>query len=296
MLSGRDLRAGVALLWVGCTGSSAPPPPGLPPAPGFVYVPSGAFVLGSAGYYPEEGPPERALVSGFFLQAHEVTNAEFLAFVQETGYLTYAERSGGSALFVGTPTPDAPMSWWRLDPGATWRTPEGAGSTLEGRAEHPVVHVTRDDARAYAAWAGGRLPYEVEWEYAATLGLFEADRPDSGAFGPDGRPRANVWTGDFPSRNDAADGFRTTAPVGSFPPDRIGAYDLIGNVWEWTDSPFVTDPAKATIKGGSYLCAPDHCRRYRPSARQAMEPDFSSAHLGFRVVAPLSIYRVKNER
>jgi formylglycine-generating enzyme required for sulfatase activity len=201
-----------------------------------------------------------------------------------TRYVTEAETKGGSAMFVKTTTPESAMSWWRLDPHATWRTPDGEGSTVEGKGNHPVVHVTRSDARAYAAWAGGRLPQEVEWEYAATLGLAEADRPESGAMAGDGAYLANVWTGVFPADNTAADGFAGTAPVGSFSADRLGAHDLMGNVWEWTDTPYPGEPEKFTIKGGSFLCAPDHCRRYRPSARQAMEPDFSSSHIGFRIV------------
>jgi len=250
----------------------------------FVEVPAGSFVMGASPMYPEEGPAMRVHVSGFLLQAHEVTNAEFASFVEATGYVTEAERGGGSVRFVETATPDVAMSWWHLDPATTWRTPEGAGSDLQGRERHPVVHVTLDDARQYAAWAGGRLPQEVEWEYAATLGLAHPEHSESGAFGPDGSPRANVWTGTFPTENTAADRYVGAAPVGSFPPDELGAHDLIGNVWEWTETSFVADPALQTIKGGSHLCALNHCRRFRPSARQGLEPDLSTSHTGFRIV------------
>lgn len=254
----------------------------------YVEVPAGSFVTGASPMYPEEGPAVRVHVSGFLLKAHEVTNDEFASFVKATGYVTEAERGGGSAQFVDTATPDVAMSWWRLDATTTWRTPEGAGSDLRGREHHPVVHMTLEDARRYAEWAGGRLPHEVEWEYAATLGLANPENPESGAFESDGAPRANVWTGTFPSENNAADGYVGAAPVGSFPADEMGAYDLIGNVWEWTETPFVANPALQTIKGGSHLCTVDHCRRFRPSARQGLEPDFSTSHTGFRIIRDLA--------
>jgi len=250
----------------------------------FVEVPGGGFVMGASPVYPEEGAPAKVFVSGFLLKRHEVTNAEFAGFVEATGYVTEAERHGGSALFVETQHPETYMSWWKLDPDTTWRTPAGKGSSLEGRELHPVVHVTLEDARRYAAWAGGRLPQEAEWEYAATLGLADATIPDSGAFGPSGAPGANVWTGTFPTENTAKDGFVGTAPVGCFSPDALGAHDMIGNVWEWTETPYIDDPSLHTIKGGSYLCAVNHCQRYRPSARQGFEPDFSTSHIGFRIV------------
>lgn len=250
----------------------------------FVDIPGGGFVSGADAVFPEEGPPERVLISPFRLQIHEVTNGQFAEFVLETGYVTEAERLGGSAQFVQSDTPDVFMSWWRLDAEATWRTPEGAGSDLEGLDLHPVVHVTRNDARAYAQWAGGRLPTELEWEYAASLGLFDPDDPESGVRGPDGEPRANIWTGVFPLFNSGLDGFSGTAPVGCFPPGLTGAYDLIGNVWEWTDSQFTPSDPRATIKGGSYLCSDNYCRRYRVPAREAFETDFSTAHIGFRIV------------
>jgi sulfatase modifying factor 1 len=167
---------------------------------------------------------------------------------------------------------------------ATWRTPDGAGSDLAGRDLHPVVHVTLNDARAYAAWAGGRIPTEVEWEYAASRGLFDPMDPESGIRAPDGTARANIWTGIFPVINSRRDGFAGTAPVGCYEPGLTGAYDMIGNVWEWTDSPFAPSVPRFTIKGGSYLCGENYCQRYRVAARESFEVDFSTAHIGFRIV------------
>jgi formylglycine-generating enzyme required for sulfatase activity len=250
----------------------------------FVEIPGGGFVMGVDPLYPEEGPPRKVFVSPFRLQAHEVTNSQFAAFVADTGYVTEAERNGGSAQFIESDTPEVFLSWWALDADATWRTPDGAGSDLADRDLHPVVHVTLNDARAYAAWAGGRIPTEVEWEYAASRGLFDPMDPESGVRAPDGTARANIWTGLFPVLNSRRDGFAGTAPVGCFEPGLTGAYDMIGNVWEWTDSPFAPAVPRFTIKGGSYLCSGDYCRRYRVGARQSLERDFSTAHIGFRIV------------
>ncbi len=250
----------------------------------FVDIPGGGFILGDHPHYPEEGPPQRVFVSPFRLQMHEVTNSQFAAFVSATGYVTEAERNGGSALFQETTTPGDLMSWWRLDAQASWKTPGGAGTTLDGLALHPVVHVSLNDARAYAAWAGGRLPTEVEWEYAASLGLFDPDDPRSGMRAPNGDARANVWTGFFPLADDGEDGFAGLAPVGCFQPGLTGAYDMIGNVWEWTETPFAPGTPRFTIKGGSYLCSDNYCQRYRVAARDSLELDFSSSHVGFRIV------------
>ncbi|MBD0427620.1 formylglycine-generating enzyme family protein [Aquisalinus flavus] len=250
----------------------------------FADVPGGGFIMGADPVYAEEGPPTKVFVSPFRLQVHEVTNRQFSTFVAETGYITEAERNGGSALFVKSRTPENFMSWWRLDPLATWKTPGGEGSDLTGRDNHPVVHLSLNDARAYASWAGGRLPTEVEWEYAASLGLFDPDDPRSGMRRPDGTARANIWTGFFPIQDTGSDGFEGLAPVGCFEPGLTGLYDMIGNVWEWTESPFGPDVPRITIKGGSYLCSDTYCRRYRVAARDSMEPDFSSSHVGFRIL------------
>jgi len=250
----------------------------------FVDIPGGGFVMGVDPVFPEEGPPRKVLVSPFRLQAHEVTNSQFAAFVAETGYVTEAERQGGSAQFSDSETPEIFLSWWSLDADATWRTPDGAGSDLTGRALHPVVHVSLNDARAYAAWAGARLPTEVEWEYAASLGLFDPMDPSSGIRAPNGAARANIWTGLFPVINSRRDGFAGTAPVGCYEPGVTGAYDMIGNVWEWTDSPFAPSVPRFTIKGGSYLCSETYCQRYRVAARESLSANFSTTHIGFRLV------------
>lgn len=253
----------------------------------FIDIPGGGFVKGANPLYPEEGPPEKVFVSPFRLLAHEVTNSQFTDFVSATGYVTEAERNGGSAQFMKSATPEDFLSWWKLDSAATWKTPQGAGSSLEGLALYPVVHVTLNDARAYAQWAGGRIPTEVEWEYAASLGLFDPNDPYSGIAGPDGEPRANIWTGLFPMIDTGRDGFAGTAPVGCFAASRTGAYDMIGNVWEWTDTPFSPATPMFTIKGGSYLCSENYCQRYRAAAREDLEADFSTAHVGFRIVQNL---------
>jgi formylglycine-generating enzyme required for sulfatase activity len=250
----------------------------------FVDIPGGGFVIGADPLYPEEGPPQRVFVSPFRLLSHEVTNSEFAAFVAATAYITEAERNGGSAQFSESKTPDVFLSWWGIDNAATWRTPNGAGSSLDGLSLHPVIHVTLNDARAFADWAGGRIPTEVEWEFAANLGLFDPMDPLSGMRGPDGSPRANVWNGIFPVFDLGTDGFAGIAPVGCFDPGLTGAYDMIGNVWEWTDTPFAPSAPRFTIKGGSYLCSDSYCQRYRAAARQSLEQDFSTAHIGFRIV------------
>jgi formylglycine-generating enzyme len=253
----------------------------------FIALPSGSYVKGADPLYPEERPSMRLRVEGFAIQAHEVTNDQFAAFVKATGYLTEAERAAtstdpqaGSAVFAR----DAKgmNGRWVLRRGATWRAPEGAGSSIAGKGRHPVVHVTLADARAYASWAGGRLPTEEEWEYAASSGLPDPANRFSGAVDDKGIPRANHWQGVFPVRDEGKDGFSGTAPAGCFPADRNGVHDLIGNVWEWTDSP--VDDGHMIIKGGSWLCAANFCARYRPAARQPQENDFSSNHIGFRII------------
>jgi formylglycine-generating enzyme required for sulfatase activity len=255
----------------------------------FVTVPSGQFRMGAGPVYREETADFTLHIDGFRMLAHEVTNAEFARFVDETRYETTAEasaRSGGegagSAVFRMPAEREEARDTWQLVAGATWRAPEGPGSDIEGRADYPVVHVSLADARAYAAWAGGRLPSEEEWEYAASIGLPDPDDPQSGAYAASGAPVANTWQGIFPVADEAADQFSGRAPAGCFPPSRIGLYDMIGNVWEWTDTPY--DEGTNTIKGGSYLCAANFCRRYRPAARQPQEPDFSASHIGFRIV------------
>lgn len=250
----------------------------------FVDIPGGAFIMGAHALYPEEGPPTRVFVSPFQLQVHEVTNSQFAEFVSATGYVTDAEKKDGSAQFRETDTPSDLLSWWSIDAEASWKTPGGSGTDLSGLDLYPVVHVSLNDARAYAKWAGGRIPTQVEWEYAASLGLFDASDPESGMRAPDGTARANVWTGPFPIYDSGRDGYVGAAPVGCFQPGLTGGYDMIGNVWEWTDSPFANGTNRYAIKGGSYLCSENFCRRYRVAARDSLEYDFSSAHIGFRII------------
>lgn len=254
-----------------------------------VDLPDGVFEKGASPFYPEEAPSLRLHVAGFRLGSHEVTNAQFAAFVAATGYVTDAERSSaknapdsGGAVFIMPSRPNEAGAW-RLVRGANWRTPEGPASSIAERDTFPVVQVSHNDAAAYAAWAGGRLPTEVEWEYAAATGLPDAADTRSGAYDADGKPRANSWQGFFPVMDEGLDGFRGSAPVGCFPPDRLGLYDMIGNVWEWTNTPYDT-PHAYTIKGGSFLCAKNFCGRFRPAARQGQDVDFSSNHIGFRIV------------
>ncbi len=254
----------------------------------FVDVPAGSFIKGASPIYPEESPSLRIQVSKFSIQAHEVTNAQFAAFIDATGYVTQAEQGvldgradAGSAVFRHPDERPLNAAPWVLLPGATWKTPEGPGSSITGLDLWPVVHVTKRDAKAYAEWAGARLPSEIEWEYAASLGLPDPENQSSGAYGDSG-PRANTWQGIFPIADTADDGFAGAARVGCFASDRLGLHDMIGNVWEWTSTPF--GEGTQTLKGGSYLCADNFCRRYRPAARQPQETDFSSNHIGFRVV------------
>ncbi|MEM8694948.1 MAG: formylglycine-generating enzyme family protein [Pseudomonadota bacterium] len=260
-----------------------------------VDIPGGEFVMGENPRYPEEGPPRSVAISRFAMDAHEVTNAQFAAFVEATGYVTVAEREPasmpgasremrqpGSAVFQ-VPTSDDPR-WWRWVAGANWRQPEGPDSSIEGLGHLPVVQIAYEDALAYADWAGGTLPNEAQWEYAARAGESVVDPPlDTG-----GAPTANYYQGVFPHRDLGEDGYRTRAPVGCFAPNSLGLYDMIGNVWEWTAEPDRRAPHSAVIKGGSFLCATNYCARYRPAARQFQERGLGTNHIGFRLVYPAS--------
>ncbi len=263
-----------------------------------VWIPGGTFEMGAVGTYPEEGPivPD-VPVDGFWISRHEVTNAEFAAFVEATGHVTAAERDGASVVFMPPENlvygPDLdPAQWWRFVQGADWRHPEGPGSDIAGRANFPVVHIAVGDAEAYAAWAGGALPSEAQFEYAAR---------DAARQSPHGAWTANTWQGTFPVKNTGDDGHTGAAPVGCFTPNSFGLYDMVGNVWEWTSTPYAPshamsgvpaagyDPrqpgvAVRVIKGGSYLCAANYCARYRPEARHAQETGLGAAHIGFRIV------------
>jgi len=252
-----------------------------------------SFVMGSDKAYREESPAKSATVGAFDIDTTEVTNDEFARFVTVTGYVTDAEKTqagfnaAGGAVFT-PPTATRP-TWWQFVEGANWRAPSGPESSIEGRGLFPVVQVSHADAKAYAEWANRRLPTEAEWEYAAkagseTLYVWGED------LAPNGQQNANTWQGAFPVSNTAADGYTLLAPVGCFLPNGFGLYDMIGNVWEWTDSTFDSAPTKDgaeavyAIKGGSYLCAENYCRRYRASARQPQEAGFSTNHIGFRTV------------
>ncbi len=258
-------------------------------APGRVSLPGGTFAMGAADAYPEEAPVRTITVAAFSIDRTEVTNAQFADFVTATGHVTQAERSvdgiaPGSAVFI-SPLVSGSAQWWQFVEGADWRHPEGPGSTIKARMHHPVVHVSHADAAAFADWAGGRLPTEAEWEYAARGGLAGA-RYEWGEEPPEtGPPKANTWQGAFPLEDSGADGYAGTAPVGCFPANGFGLHDMTGNVWEWTSGQFdPVDRNSGTIRGGSWLCAQNFCRRYRPAARHPQERDFSTSHLGFRVV------------
>jgi formylglycine-generating enzyme required for sulfatase activity len=226
-----------------------------------------------------------------------VTNTRFAAFAKATGYLTDAERFGWSFVFHLFVRPDqrpalapgpAAAPWWLPVPEACWRAPEGPGSGIGERPNHPVVHVSWNDAMAYCAWSGTRLPAEAEWEYAARGGLVQARYPWGDELSPHGRHRCNIWQGRFPGLNTAEDGYVGTAPVKSFPPNNFGLYEVVGNVWEWTADRFEApgaEPGARAIRGGSYLCHASYCNRYRVSARTGNTPDSSAGNTGFRIAA-----------
>jgi formylglycine-generating enzyme len=291
------------------------------PAKNMVWIAGGRFAMGSEEFYPEERPVHQAEVDGFWIDRHPVTVAEYRRFVKTTGYITLAERPPnpddypgaapsllvpGSAVFTPPAAPvslDDNRAWWAWTPGAQWRHPEGPSSTLHGRDLHPVTHVAYEDALAYAMWAGKALPTETEWEFAARGGLDGAPYAWGDEPTPRGRQMANTWQGDFPIHNLLLDGFARTSPVGRFPPNGYDLVDMIGNVWEWTTTQFsahhwldrpaagcctpstTPDPTvNQTLKGGSHLCAPEYCHRYRPAARSPQSQDSATTHIGFRCV------------
>lgn len=264
-----------------------------------VLLSGGRFTMGSDEGYAEERPAREESVGRFWIDRTEVTNRQFAAFVDATGYVTVAERKPdardypgadpsllvpGSLVFV-SPTDDGAggdVTWWRYVPGACWRHPEGPGSTIETRMDHPVVHVTYEDARTYAAWIGKRLPTEAEWEFAARGGLSGKKYPWGDELRSEGRWMANTWQGDFPWADSREDGFAGTAFVGAFAPNGYGLFDMAGNVWEWTATRAAE--GERVAKGGSFLCSPDFCDRYRPAAKSTLSEDTSMSHVGFRCV------------
>jgi formylglycine-generating enzyme len=302
--------------------------------PGMVEIAGGEFTMGGTGELArsDERPAHRVRLEGFWMDAAEVTNAQFRQFIEATGYVATAEQAPNiedimTQLPPGSPPPPAEMlvpgslvftppvgtrdGGWQWTPEASWRQPGGPGSGLDGKDDHPVVHVSWFDATAYCQWAGKRLPTEAEWEYAARGGLEDKlyvwgeDQPKADA------PRANIWQGIFPYQNSGADGYLTTSPVRSFSPNGYGLYDMAGNAWEWVQDWYRADtysrrageaavvnpqgpdnsydPREPTVpkrvhRGGSYLCHESYCSGYRPSARMKASPDTSLSHTGFRCV------------
>jgi formylglycine-generating enzyme len=267
---------------------------------GMARVPGGEFEPGTRTGYPDEVPAGRVRVRPFWIDRTEVTNAQFARFVDATGYVTEAEEEGGAVVFrapaKGSTYSD--NSWWTFVKGASWRRPDGPSSDLRGRDNQPVVQITLADAQAYAAWLGRALPTEAEWEWAARAG------GDPERLEREPRGAANYWQGHFPDVNTAEDGHLARAPVGCYSANGYGLHDMIGNVWEWTADAYrgarqphgSGDPSAAraapndgnapmqVIKGGSFLCAPDYCVRYRAAARHPQERSLGVAHVGFRTV------------
>jgi formylglycine-generating enzyme required for sulfatase activity len=306
------------------------------PPPGMRWIPAGEFAMGTddPDSQPNERPAHRAKVAGFWIDIHDVTNAQFREFVQATGYLTTAERPVDweelkKQVPPGTPKPPDEMLqpgalvftptdhevpfddvrvWWRWVSGASWRHPQGPQSTIVGKDDYPVVQVSWDDAVAYAKWAGKRLPIEAEWEYAARGGLGGKRFAWGDEFRPGGKFLANTYTGTFPVKDTAEDGYAGTSPWNAFPPNGYGLYDMAGNVWQWTADVYSDSSAQGTcpmcvsgnpqlsldpallgevrrvIKGGSFLCSEQYCESYRPSARRGTPRDTGSEHVGFRCV------------
>lgn len=290
---------------------------------GMVLISGGEFTLGAGAMYPEETPAMRTKVGPFLMSRHEVTNREFTEFVDATGYVTVAERipnpslypdipaeslTAGSAVFVKLSEAmqaATVMNWWHFIEGANWRHPSGPQSNINGKDYFPVVHIAYSDAQAYARWKGHRLPTEAEFEFASRGGLDGAVYARGNSLTQDNKHIANTWQGLFPFSDSAEDGFAGLAPVGCYSQNEYGMHDLIGNVWEWTQTTYYPRHITAeqvptlpktglddrqpgvpvgVIKGGSYLCAEDFCMRYRPAARQAQDTGLGTSHIGFRTV------------
>ncbi len=321
--------------------------------PGMVWIEGGEFTMGTDSDlgWADEKPAHRVKVDGFFMDESEVTNAQFRQFVEATSYVTTAEKPVDVAAILrqlppGTPAPRADAllpgslvftptrgpvpvvgpevfrQWWRWTPGACWKHPEGPGSAIDGKEHHPVVHVSWDDATAYAIWAGKRLPTEAEWEFAARGGrdgkpyIWGDEKPGAG-----GRWQANIWQGRFPFENTAMDGFERTAPVRAYEPNGYGLYDMAGNVWEWcadwydrdlyrkragqglivnppgpvaSSDPLRPYQSQRVQRGGSFLCNDSYCSRYRPSARHGCTPDTGMSHVGFRCVTTKELWEQRS--
>jgi formylglycine-generating enzyme len=299
-----------------------------------VWIPGATFHMGSNRHYPEEAPVHRARVDGFWMDRYPVTNARFRRFVEATGYVTFAEippkpedypgalpeMLHAASMVFQKPAGKVDMrsitNWWSFLKGADWRHPLGPDSSIEGLDDYPVVHVAYKDVEEYARWAQKDLPSEAEWEFAARGGLDRAEYAWGDELTPDGRVMANFWQGEFPWQNLLLDGYERTSPIGTFPPNGYGLYDMTGNAWEWTtdwyqpshpaeqqkaccvpqnprggaehqsydpNQPAIKIPRKV-LKGGSHLCAANYCRRYRPAARFPHPVDTSTCHVGFRCI------------
>ena len=273
-----------------------------------VPIKGGEFMMGTDNpILPQdgEGPARKVKLSDYLMDKFEVSNAEFAKFVADTGYVTETERFGDSFVLemllseaVKSEITQAVMNspWWLPVKGASWKHPEGKGSTIARRMNHPVVHVSWNDAVEYCKWGGKRLPTEAEWEYAARAGLKDRLFPWGNNPWPKGKHYMNIWQGEFPIKNTAEDGFVATAPVDAFPPTKFGLHNIVGNVWEWTadwwttrhSKDFMTNPqgppsgTDKVKKGGSYMCHEQTCYRYRCAARSSNTPDSSASNLGFR--------------
>lgn len=300
---------------------------------GMKFIQGSGFLMGCEDYYPEEAPTRRASVGDFWMDEHPVTNRQFAAFVEATRHRTFAEiapdprdypgmlpemAQPGSAVFMPTRGPVGlgnPGLWWKFVLGADWRHPLGPESSIADLMDHPVVQIAYEDAKAYAKWAGKDLPTEAEWEFSARGGLDQKPFAWGDELEPNGQLMANYWRGEFPWQNSRTNGFDRTSPVGAFPPNGFGLFDMIGNVWEWTSDWYSAetvepgrsccgpprarlahksesyDPcspqikiARRVCKGGSHLCADNYCRRYRPAARHPQSVDSPTSHIGFRCV------------
>lgn len=281
-----------------------------------IFIKGGSFWMGTdskEGFSEDkEGPATEVTVADFYMDRFTVTNQDFLEFFLETGYVTEAERYGSSNVFhllltedvlnQSTPLPDT--EWWYELPGANWRKPEGEGSSIQDRMDHPVVHVSRNDALAYCRWANKRLPTEAEWEYAARGGLYQKRFPWGDELEKDGKHQANIWQGVFPTVNTEEDGYLGTAPVQSFETNDFGLYQMAGNVWEWCLNPggialsefqrtspeqFLKETAQErkgryALRGGSFLCHASYCQRYRVAGRNSNTANASTSNMGFRCV------------
>lgn len=280
---------------------------------GMILIGAGSFLMGTddAEGFPAdgEGPVREVELPAFYIDPYAVTNKQFSRFIQDTGYITEAEVFGWSFVFrslvgesadPGTIMEVPSTPWWLGVYGARWDRPEGCGSTVEDRGDHPVIHISWSDAMAYCKWAGKRLPTEAEWEYAARGGLEQKRYPWGDVLTPEGRHMCNIWQGEFPVYNSSEDGYIGTAPVHSYEPNGYGLYNIVGNVWEWCSDWFTPDAdaaggrvnpkgpgsgASKVMRGGSYLCHKSYCNRYRVAARSSNTPDSSSGNIGFRCAA-----------